>query len=76
MIPADFIISILSSAPRRIYNLESFARDYLPFEINRVDFKNIRGNIPTRFDKFINGSDDGFVVAKACLLYTSDAADE
>ena len=47
-------ISILSSAPRRIYNLESFARDYLPFEINRVDFKNIRGNIPTRFDKFIN----------------------
>ena len=60
-------ISILSSAPRRIYNLESFARGYLPFEINRVDFKNIRGNIPTRFDKFINGSDDGFVVAKAAL---------
>ncbi len=60
-------ISILSSSPRRIYNLESFAKDFLPFKLNEINFINIRGNIPTRFKKFINGTEDSFVVAKAAL---------
>ena len=60
-------ISILSSSPRRVYNLEFFAKHYLPFEINKINFLNIRGNIPTRFNKFINGSNDAFVVAKAAI---------
>ncbi len=61
------IISILSSSPRRVYNLELFAKNYLPFGIKKVEFLNIRGNIPTRFKKFINGSDDAFIVAKAAI---------
>ena len=60
-------ISILSSSPRRIYNLESFIENYLPFQIKDINFVNIRGNIPTRLKKFINGSDDAFIVAKAAL---------
>ncbi len=60
-------ISILSSSPRRIYNLESFVKDYLPFELDEINFMNIRGNIPTRFKKFIKGEEDAFVVAKAAI---------
>ena len=60
-------ISILSSSPRRVYNLDFFIRDYLPLEIKKINFMNIRGNIPTRFKKFINGNEDGFVVAKAAI---------
>ena len=61
------MISILSSSPRRVYNLESFAKNYLPFDIDEINFINIRGNIPTRFKKFINGSEDSFIVAKAAI---------
>ena len=60
-------ISILSSSPRRVYNLELFAKNYLPFKIDKINFLNIRGNIPTRFKKFLDGSEDAFVVAKAAI---------
>ena len=60
-------ISILSSSPRRKYNLESFIKDFLPFKIKQTQYKNIRGNILTRFKKFIESDSDGFVVAKAAI---------
>ena len=60
-------ISILSSSPRRIYNLENFVKDFLPFKIQKTAFINIRGNILTRFKKFIESNSDGFVVAKAAI---------
>ena len=60
-------ISIFSSSPRRQYNLESFVKNYLPFEIKNITFENIRGNILTRFKKFLDGNVDGFVVAKAAI---------
>ena len=67
-------ISILSSSPRRQYNLESFVKDFLPFKIKKTKFNNIRGNILTRFKKFIESDSDGFVVAKAAIdrLLNSD----
>ena len=60
-------ISILSSSPRRVYNLEEFSKNYLPFKLKEIKFVNIRGNIPTRFKKFIEGPEDSFVLAKAAL---------
>ena len=58
-------IKILSSSPRRIYNLESFVKDFLPFKLEEINFENIRGNIPSRFKKFLEGNADGLVMAKA-----------
>ena len=61
-------INILCSSPRRKYNLENFIKNYTPEKYKKINFKNIRGNIPTRFKKFINNSkNDGFVVAKAAI---------
>ena len=60
-------ISILCSSPRRKYNIESFAKNFLPTKYNNINFENIRGNIPTRFKKFINSNNDGFIVAKAAI---------
>ena len=61
-------INILCSSPRRKYNLENFIKNYTPEKYKKINFKNIRGNIPTRFKKFINNSEnDGFVVAKAAI---------
>ena len=70
-------ISVFSSSPRRQYNLEDFIKNYLPFKIKNIKFENIRGNILTRFTKFIEGNIDGFVVAKAAIdrLLNADQSD-
>lgn len=60
-------IKILSSSPRRIYNLKPFIKNYLPFDLNKIEFENIRGNIPSRFKKFLEGNADGLVMAKAAV---------
>ena len=60
-------IKILSSSPRRIYNLEPFIKKYLPFDLDKIEFENIRGNIPSRFKKFLVGDGDGLVMAKAAV---------
>ena len=60
-------IKILSSSPRRIYNLDSFIANYLPFNLDKIEFDNIRGNIPSRFKKFLDGGADGLVMAKAAV---------
>ena len=63
----DSSISIFSSSTRRLYNLESFVKNYLPFKIENIKFEDIRGNILTRFKKFLDENVDGFVVAKAAI---------
>ena len=61
-------ITILCSSPRRQYNLENFIENYLPQKFDEVCFENIRGNIPTRFKKFLEDpNSDGFIVAKAAI---------
>ena len=60
-------ISILSSSPRRVYNLKNFIKDYFPYNCNEIVFNNIRGNIPTRIKKLLNGDGDALVVAKAAI---------
>ena len=61
------VITIFSSSPRRIYNLEPFVKNFLPFKFTDVKFENIRGNIPSRFKKFLQGNVDILVIAKAAI---------
>ncbi len=60
-------IKILTSSPRRGYNLEGFFKDYFPVEISTSTFLSVRGNILTRLKKLIAEDADGLIVAKAAL---------
>ena len=63
-------IRILSSSPRRAYNLAGFLKAYLPQPLCRhraIEFESVRGNIPTRLKKLLSQDVDGLVVAKAAL---------
>jgi len=59
-------IDIFTSSPRRAHNLNSFLRDALP-AINSPSFLNVRGNVPTRVRKLLEGQTDGLIVAKAAI---------
>ncbi len=60
-------LTLLTSSPRREYNLSSFLNNALPFETKKINFENIRGNIPTRLNKYFNGDSDAIVLAKAAI---------
>jgi hydroxymethylbilane synthase len=65
---ASGALHVLSSSPRRAYNLENFLKDYLPFGLKTVQFHNVRGNIQTRVKKMLEDpAMDGLVVAKAAI---------
>lgn len=70
-------LQILSSSPRRIYNLKEFVSSVWPARLKSIEFKNVRGNIPTRLKKLLTGDGDALVVAKAALdrLLTSHEPD-
>ena len=60
-------LSILSSSPRREKNLSEFLPKALPVDIDQILFKEVRGNIHTRFKKLLDSKEDGLVVAKAAI---------
>lgn len=60
-------LKILSSSPRRNYNLSPFFRWSLPWQPADVEMAPVRGNIPTRMRKLVEGDADGLVLAKAAL---------
>ena len=60
-------MSLLTSSPRRAYNLDSFLRSSLPASINHLTFVNVRGNVPTRVCKLFQTEVDGLIVAKAAI---------
>src|SRR5438067_9344801 len=61
------VMSILTSSPRRAYNLDSFLREALPAKINELKFENVRGNVQTRVRKMLEQNADGLIVAKAAI---------
>jgi hydroxymethylbilane synthase len=58
---------ILTSSPRRAYNLAEFLKTHLPFDLHELAFEPVRGNIPTRLKKLLAQDVDGLIVAKAAL---------
>ena len=60
-------VTILTSSPRRSYNLDSCLRRLLPFPVTELTFTPVRGNVPTRVRKLCESGTDGLVVAKAAL---------
>ena len=60
-------VRILTSSPRRAYNLEPFLKAHLPFKVASLDFLSVRGNIPTRLEKLLAQDVDAVIVAKAAL---------
>lgn len=61
------VMSILTSSPRRAYNLDSFLRSALPTRLTELNFVNVRGNVPTRVRKLLQTEVDGLIVAKAAI---------
>ncbi|MDX6578183.1 MAG: hydroxymethylbilane synthase [Blastocatellia bacterium] len=61
------VMTILTSSPRRSYNLDPFLRDALPAKLRELNFVNVRGNVPTRVRKLFDLEVDGLIVAKAAL---------
>ncbi|MDZ4786296.1 MAG: hydroxymethylbilane synthase [bacterium] len=59
-------LSILSSSPRREYNIGEFLSWAIPFKTKPM-FVSVRGNIETRLRKLFESTNDGLVVAKAAL---------
>jgi hydroxymethylbilane synthase len=69
-------VRILSSSPRRAYNLAPFLASHLPGAPS-PEFVAVRGNVPTRVRIWKEGEEDGLIVAKAALdRILSTTADE
>ena len=60
-------LQVLSSSPRREYCLTPFVQEALPWIPDTVEFKIVRGNVPTRLRKLFEGQGDALVVAAAAL---------
>jgi hydroxymethylbilane synthase len=60
-------LTLLSSSPRREYCLSQVLPEALPWKVNSIQFKPVRGNIPTRIRKLLAGDGDGLIVALAAL---------
>ncbi|HMO01428.1 MAG TPA: hydroxymethylbilane synthase [Oligoflexia bacterium] len=75
-LPVRSNLNILTSSPRREYNLSKFLPTSLPVQVGKINFESVRGNVETRIKKLLEcDRADGLVVAKAALdriLLSSD----
>ncbi len=60
-------LRLLSSSPRRMFNLHGFLKNAFPNGLKDVIFEDVRGNIQTRLDKLLKLEVDGLIVAKAAI---------
>ena len=60
-------LTIMTSSPRRRYAIEKNLKDLVPINFDKVYFKDIRGNIHTRINKFLKDNTHGIVIAKAAI---------
>jgi hydroxymethylbilane synthase len=70
--------NVLSSSPRRAWQIQGSVSRLLPWPVTEVRVTNVRGNVPTRLSKLVNGEGDALIVAKAALdrLLSSDSPPE
>lgn len=71
-------LTVLTSSPRRAWQLQESIAPLLPWPVDRIEPKPVRGNIPTRLARLSAGDGDALVVAKAALdrLLSSHATAE
>lgn len=70
-------VTLLSSSPRRAYNLGNALPKLLPSPMTVSKFEPVRGNVQTRVKKLLEGEADGLIVAKAAFdRMLSTTADE
>ena len=67
-------LTVLSSSPRRAFLLSELLPGILPWQIDRVECLPVRGNVPTRLRRLIEGAGDALIVAKAALDRLLDPA--
>ncbi len=67
-------LCVFTSSPRRIYNLTPVFKKLLPGNL-QIEFKNIRGNVPTRLKK-MHDEKGGLILAKAGLDRLLEAEQE
>jgi hydroxymethylbilane synthase len=60
-------LRILTSSPRRAWLLERALPALLTWRVDRLEFVSVRGNVPTRLKRLLEGQGDALVVAKAAL---------
>lgn len=61
------ILHILSSSPRRAWQLETSLRALMPWPVEHLSVLPVRGNVPTRLAKLLAREGDALVVAKAAI---------
>ncbi|RZA06804.1 MAG: hydroxymethylbilane synthase [Proteobacteria bacterium] len=60
-------LTLLTSSPRRTFSAENHLKPLLPFAVDSIETKTVRGNVNTRIRKLIEGEGDGLFMAKAAL---------
>lgn len=61
-------LKIMTSSPRRRFSLEQNLDNLIPITYDKMNFRDLRGNIETRLKKFLNDKEtDGIVLAKAAI---------
>jgi hydroxymethylbilane synthase len=61
------IVHVLSSSPRRAWLLEQALPGLLPWPVDEIRCAPVRGNVPTRLARLLEGRGDALVVAKAAI---------
>jgi len=61
------VIDVMTSSPRREFFIDAHLQKLYPATLNEIKFTPIRGNIPTRLSKLLNGKSDALVMAKAAV---------
>ena len=61
------ILKVLTSSPRRKHNLNKVLPGLFPVKYSSLIFEEVRGNIETRLNKFIDGDGDIILIAKVAL---------
>lgn len=60
-------LTLLTSSPRRTFSAERELPALLPFAVDTLTTKPVRGNVLTRLKKLVAGEGDGLFMAKAAL---------